>query len=85
VQRKKRKLPLSGIKRVEEFLTQSGNLVCNAQSDCMRWWQFSLAPFIKILAFASRWQFLRKMTILLPLMAVPYFLCMPGLIFRFQH
>jgi hypothetical protein len=33
----------------------------------MHWWQFSLAPFMKILAFASRCQFLRKMAILLPL------------------
>jgi hypothetical protein len=31
MQRKKKKLPLSGLIKGEEFLTQSGNLVCNAK------------------------------------------------------
>jgi hypothetical protein len=36
--------------------------------DYMHWWQlFSLAPFMKILAFATKWQFSRKVAILLPL------------------
>jgi hypothetical protein len=40
-------------------------------------------PFMKILAFAIRWQFLRKKAILSPLIVeVPYFLCMPEKVYK---